>query len=300
MIYKLTNIKPVIAKIVRDLGLGAEEIPYQDFMEWIFDGLQHIGSYYQFEERECEITISDYKGKLPCDFHKMIRIKAKIVLASTPTISNIISDNIQVIRNKITNFQTLLETETDLIKIETYTDAIANLNTQLVAEIGKINADTTVLDSSTNSIIPNNNLIGTSKNNRHTPADYNINFDNITTAFKDGTIIIQYLSIPVDEEGFPLIPDDISYRDALFWKVAYQLSLRGFEFKAKQLNDINFTRNKWNFYCIQSRANANMPDLEMMETLKNQFIKLKPNYHEYFNNFSTLGKGQYIALSGKK
>jgi len=300
MIYKLTNIKPIIAKIVRDLGLGAEEIPYQDFMEWIFEGLSHIGSYYQFEEKECEIPIENYKGKLPCDFHKLIRLKGSYKTVGIPQINEVLVANMNTIKSKISNFETLLETETDPLKIQSYTDSISNLQAQLEGEIQKIKSVAGTGNTITASIVPNQNLIGTRETNKHTSVDYNINFDNITTAFKDGTVIIQYLAIPSDEEGFPLIPDDVSFKDAMFWKVAYQLSIRGFDFKAQQLRDVNFTRQKWNFYCIQSRANANMPDLEMMETIKNQFIKLKPNYHEYFNDFSSLGKGQQIMLSGKK
>ena len=75
MIYKLETIDRVINKIIRDLGLGQDEIPYYDFIEWIADALEHIGSYYQFTEKECNLIVSDYTAMLPCDFYKMIKMK---------------------------------------------------------------------------------------------------------------------------------------------------------------------------------------------------------------------------------
>lgn len=101
---------------------------------------------------------------------------------------------------------------------------------------------------------------------------YNINFDVITTSHRNGKITVRYLAFPTDEEGFPLVPDDESFRECLFWTVAYRLAIQGYPFKSPQMRDINFCRYKQNFYTIQARANAAMPDEPMMDRLTSRWL----------------------------
>jgi len=231
MIYKLKPIQTIILKVLRDLGISDQEIAWQDMAEWIGDGLKHIGSYYQFTEQSADIDIVDYKGELPCDFYKLIRMLE---------CNNYLNHNKSLIGNP----------GTDDIKF--------------------------------------------------TDKDLNVNHNIITTGFETGTIKILYLSFPVDDCGLPLVPDNVSFDDALFWKVTYHLSLRGHVFKNPQLNNLDFVSNKWGFYCRQARANANMPDLEMMERLKNGFLQLKTDKNQYSKLFSGLGTPENLNFNGKQ
>ncbi len=227
MIQNLISINVVIRKVIKDLGIDDKELYVDDIIEWIGEGLQYIGAYYQYCERTATIYIEDYKGELPCDYHSLIRLH-----------------------------------------------------------------DST--DSKSDSF--NKNLIGNSttlsNRNQHTSRDYNIQGGLITTAFKKGSLYIQYLGIPLDEDGFPMIPDNINYLDALMWKCAYQLSIKGYTFKSTQLNDYRYVESKWQRYCLQARANINMPDGDTLERLKNIMIRFKPDLNQYYNNFDTLGKQQ--------
>lgn len=133
---------------------------------------------------------------------------------------------------------------------------------------------------------------------KYTSRDYNIVGNIITTSFKTGTLFIQYQGIPLDEDGFPMIPDNINYLDALMWKCAYQLSIKGYTFKSTQLNNFQYVESKWNRYCIQARANMNMPDADTLERLKNIMIRFKPDLNQYYNNFDTLGKQEFQNQRG--
>jgi len=134
--------------------------------------------------------------------------------------------------------------------------------------------------------------------NKYSNRDYNITHNVITTSFETGDINIQYLAIPVDCDGLPLIPDDVSFMDALFWRCVYQLSIRGFQFNQPQFRDVMFTKKMWNIYCGQARANANMPDLDMCERLKNNYTRFIRK-DEYKNSFASLGLKEQMTLSGK-
>ena len=135
--------------------------------------------------------------------------------------------------------------------------------------------------------------------NRLTKQDINITHNTVTVSFRCGKLELLYLAMPLDKDGFPLVPDDPSYMDALFWRICYKLSLRGFEFKNPQLKNLDFTKRKWDFYCKQARGNANMPDTDMYERLKNNFLTLKTDQSQYIKRFSTLGKPEILTLNGR-
>lgn len=238
MIYKLVNIKTIIQSIITDLGISNEEIPWQDFVQWIARGLEHIGTYSQLHLKEEEIEIEDYRGKLPCDLYKVKRILNGWYF-------------------------------------DKYNDSLMGDKEDITEKQNQVNKTS------------------------FTNYDYRVNLDTITCSYRSGTLTIQYLAFPVDEQGLPLVPDNVSFTEALFWKVAYQLAIRGYAFKNPQMRDINFCKQKWNFYCLQARAEANMPDPELANRLANNFIKLIPSRNEWNNMFSTLGDKENINLNGK-
>ena len=77
-----------------------------------------------------------------------------------------------------------------------------------------------------------------------------------------------------------------------------QLCMRNPElFRNPQLQNYDYVRSKWNFYCIQARAEANMPDIHGMERLKNMFLSLVPRYNEDLTEYKNLGKPQFIDFA---
>ena len=282
MIYNLNSIDRIINTIVRNLGIGDTEIPYQDYIEWIADGLEHIGSYAQFEESHSIVVIDNYSGKLPCNFYKPIRMRASAEIK--PASYGLYGGSLVDMFNKIgIDYESLpmnfrvnvvngkgLQTPTN-----SYNDVLDHLNF-------------------------NKNLIGNPEINSFTSNDYNINFNNITTAFRYGLIDLQYLSFPVDDRGFPLVPDDVSFRDALFWKVTYQICMRNPKLLSNPvMKELQYCKLQWEQYCRQARASANMPNLGQMERFKNTWNKLIPNHYAEYANYYDIGKPQILNLNGR-
>lgn len=160
-----------------------------------------------------------------------------------------------------------------------------------------------IRDPNGNRVRYNESLIGNTNtdviNNSFTNRDINLNYNYITVGFLSGNLTIKYLAFPVDNEGLPLIPDIAEYRDALFWKVCLQLSTRGFVFRQPQFNDYMFVRTMWNKACLRARAEANMPDADMLERLKNNWLRFKPDLNQYIKSFATNGKQESLTLGGK-
>lgn len=287
MIGKLTSVNVIISKVVRDLGLGDSEVPWQDMVEWLAEGLEHIGSYYQMEEKEAIIVIDNHKGLLPCDFYKSIRFMQGCGLNGLQNSGPLWEQ----VGNALDSCS-LRKTTPDCSPI---IDALTFQKLQLM-QYRKI----TNYNSFYSGLQHSQSLMG--KGITYTPSgssDYSVNFDTVTASFRFGFIQLRYLAIPVDENGYPLVPDDVSFRDALMWKCAYQLSLRGYQFKNPQLNDPEYCKFYWNQYCVQARANANAPDPDTMERLAIIFNTLAPNYHQYQSDFVNLGKPNDLFLNGR-
>jgi hypothetical protein len=288
MIYNMEKIDRVISKIVTDLGLGQNDIPFGDFVEWMADALQHIGAYPQFIEKSGLVMITDYTGVLPCDVYKVIQMnKSMSVDCDSSTTGGLYSDTlINLLNDGGVDYESL--------------DGYQRYKIIAVPGLSKV-SDINTIDGLSNKLNYNGNLIGKVTDHRHTSNDFNINFNKITTGFKNGFIEIQYLSFPTDERGWPLVPDDVSFRDALFWKVAYQMSMRNPELlRNPRMKDMEYCRQQWNRCCVQARAGANMPDLAQLERFKNQWLKLIPETNLDLTSYSSLGRAQSLNLDGRK
>ena len=80
-----------------------------------------------------------------------------------------------------------------------------------------------------------------------------------------------------------MIPDDISFKEALFWYVFKKLLLGGWDKPTNKI-DYSFAEQQWQKYCGQARNSANYPDIDRMENFMNQWLRLIPerNNHEFF------------------
>lgn len=284
MIYNLEKIDVVINKIIRDLGLGAEEIPYQDFIEWAAEALLHIGAFTQLKQKEDLVIIDDYRGYLPCDLYKVVRLlKASSVEKSDGTFYG--GTFTQLLFEAGIEFKSLPgRVQLDILQG-------GGLEPKSVSDKYEYLSDR---------LSHNGNLIGNPVVNQFTSNDYNINFNIITTGFRQGFIKIQYLALPVDDNGFPLVPDDQSFRDAIFWKCAYQLCMRNPEiFKNKKLQDFDYVRQMWLRYCVQARANAIMPDVDTIQRLANNWMRLVNITNFDQDLYNGIGKQQNLNLDGR-
>jgi hypothetical protein len=99
-------------------------------------------------------------------------------------------------------------------------------------------------------------------------------------------ICISYLGIPVDSEGYPKIPDDTYYDEALASYVTYRIDYRDWR-KGNTTDKVYQESEKnWLFYVNSARGSANMPSIAQLETLKNTWVRLIPKQNEYNTFFS--------------
>lgn len=113
---------------------------------------------------------------------------------------------------------------------------------------------------------------------------YRVNGRWLVFNFREGKVNVSYLGIMTDEEGYPMIPDRVEFKQALFWYLLRQLILGGFIHP-----EFNFDKadSQWKMYCGQAKGAGNMLDLGGMEAAARQVQMLVPNINAFRDFFAT-------------
>jgi hypothetical protein len=82
---------------------------------------------------------------------------------------------------------------------------------------------------------------------------YIIDCDHIKTSFSEGKVCISYMAFPVDDECFPMVPDDISYREAMFWYIYKKLLLQAIPGRNQKIG-YEYAEAMWQNYCTQAQS----------------------------------------------
>lgn len=301
MIYKLTSVKSVIAKVFTDLDLQEETHKVSDMIEWAGEALEKIGAFPYFVNKVTGLEgnplleLNNYQCKLPCDFYSLIQM----------TYSEKSNGPFLPMRYSTGHFETFGEVsnttnlstvppESDIITFAmqlynmTYAEALTYLNS---------NPDKrTLISDMVSDGYAKVVTIGSDITNPLTTTDditYVIANGYIKTNVRSGYIMMAYQAIPTDCDGYPMIPDEISFKEAIYWYINMKLMYP--KWAEGRVRDAVYydARRSWNFYCKQAYGDALMPNADKLESIKNAWIRLIPELKEHNSGFSTLGQAQY-------
>jgi hypothetical protein len=305
MIYRHTSSKGIIRKVMRDLKPNDDNW-VDDAIEWIGEALEHIGSAAQLVTKKTVLHIKDNKALLPNDLYYINQVAVNnLVKPSIAAELETLTTKVNELKSVVQEYNQTLES--DLVdNASNVTNAdLTTYDTQYksnVLELNEINSRIIVLEG----MFFNNKIDGSSANlvplcygastfpesihcvdcvNEVSNAkdSYIIDYNYIKTSFASGQVCLSYTAFPVDEDCFPLVPDDISYKEAMFWYIFKQLLLGGYD-KPNNKIDYNYADQKWMKYCSQARANANFPDIDKMQSFMDQWVRMVPdvNAHSLF------------------
>jgi len=118
----------------------------------------------------------------------------------------------------------------------------------------------------------------------------------LTTNLHTGKLTIAYLAYPVDEDGQLLIPNDETIKEALTHYVLYKYWLTKDMMKEEGASQrMSFHLNMWS--TLSKKAlNANLPDVSVLENIKNNHNSLVPNSRKFDQLFTTLGQGENLKF----
>ena len=116
---------------------------------------------------------------------------------------------------------------------------------------------------------------------------YIIDNGYIKTSFTTGKICLSYTVFPTDGDNFPLVPADISFREAMFWYI-YKKLLLSMPTLVNNGIDYAFAEEQWKYYCTQARNAANYPDIDRYESFMNQWVRMIPSLNKHDLGFEQL------------
>jgi len=123
------------------------------------------------------------------------------------------------------------------------------------------------------------------------------NFVNKRSGFnislEEGEVEIEYERFPLDEEGFPLFPNNPSTIDAIVWFVGWYLSIQGLLPNGRL--SPQYCESQWQWYCGQARAEGYVPSIDQWERMVNVFYRLIPLNNEYENEFENLNTRETLT-----
>tara|TARA_Y100000310_G_C20601608_1_gene773337 strand:- start:693 stop:1505 length:813 start_codon:yes stop_codon:yes gene_type:complete len=90
-----------------------------------------------------------------------------------------------------------------------------------------------------------------------------------------------------------MVPDDISFKEAMFWYV-YKKMLLGNMTPSQNGIGYEFADGKWRYYCTQARNAANYPDIDGYESFMDQFVRLIPNINRHAEGFAGLNRRESL------
>ena len=312
---KLVSIERIIAGLYRDAGIGsAQELSENDLIEWAGEALEFIGAYPQYQEAVDYVEVSDYRAEVPCGFHKLVQIAYKTTGgdACGCAIKIKSSDGSTSSCNSSTCGcdSSLTATVDPCAAVTQAEDAIVTQAKQLVdyhLTYRFMNTSAYYqhykpmrLASSSFSrgkLAHCENCINISAT---CDEEYSIDHPYIRTSFKKGKLCIAYIKQPLDERGWPMIPDTVSYVEAVKRYIIYKLKYSDFIKGQIPAQIFMKIEDDWQWYCRQARNKMNMPDtIDKMQNLLEMRKRIFNKERRYYGFFGNLSQGERLALQGK-
>lgn len=230
---KLISSNAIIAELYQDFNLAGSEWVHKA-KRWVARGIEIMELSGYFERATLWDTVEEYSVMLPCD----MRVLCVVLIEG-------ISD-----------------TADNSISLPVATTPAANSTDQYG---NKIEVDYSLVSTLFRLPLTQSLAIGKPFENVR-QANYArgyINNGRLHTNFETGKVMFVYFRPPLDEEGFPMIPDFGLTIEALNYWIIYKMSIGGF---SHPVISYDKAYAKWMELYPQARNKVNYPTLEEMQS----------------------------------
>ena len=123
---------------------------------------------------------------------------------------------------------------------------------------------------------------------------YKLQNNIIYTSLKEGTIEVAYHTIKVDNEGYPMIPENSSFIQAL--ELYIKKKVFTILFDQGKINNavLQNTQQEYAWYVGQAQRDLSMPTIDQMESISNMWTQLLQRANEHSKGMKSLGKRELI------
>ena len=125
---------------------------------------------------------------------------------------------------------------------------------------------------------------------------YKLQNSIIYTSIKEGTIEIAYHAIKVDKEGYPMIPENSSFIQALELYIKKKVFTILFDQGKISPAVLQNTQQEYAWYVAQARSDMSIPSISEMESIKNSWCTLLQRTTEFNKGFKSNGRAEYIRV----
>jgi hypothetical protein len=293
---KYTSIDRIYSKVIRDLGINADEA---DLIEWTGEALEAIDAQRSHEEAVAFLQVKNYHCEVPFGLQYIIQVAKN---TRTDTYAPIESDAIE--ENAIVDPEGVCPVRIDCngAPIDDHELSYYRPYYDLRYEYD-LWRDSTVatryyepvrlaVHSFFNSIVcgnvENNELYKTTRN------EYSLTDEDsiMRFSFSDGLVALAYVRTVLDTNGIPKIPDNYSFVTAVVKYITYKLMERQFYLgKSDSDKKVYKAEKDWQWYCKQAKNSAFIiQGIDEMENYLDQRTYLIPRRNVYDSFFGNLAK----------
>lgn len=127
---------------------------------------------------------------------------------------------------------------------------------------------------------------------------YQLELDHIKTSFESGELTIYYQAYKTDEDGFPLIPDEHEFKEAVTWRIVSQMLLQGWQPGNNQIN-FQIADQKYEQNVVRASNRAKFPTPDRMETIRRFWTQMVPDYTAWADGMVGLEQPDQIHIDGQ-
>ena len=292
-VYKTKSSKTIIRKIFRDLRPKSDDW-IDDAIEWIGEALEHIGAASQLCQKQCVLDVKDHKVLMPSDLYYINQV------AINNSVSTVSSTELDSLTDKVKDLQDQIKIAQDAgIAYADTASILHEINNRIVVVENvyfKNHNQLQPLQYGSSNFHKSMHCDGCVNENSSHEDTYIVDCDYIKTSFASGKICISYMAFPTDEDCYPLVPDDISFKEAMFWYIYKKILLFNPMFKVNGIK-YDFAEQQWKYYCTQARNAANYPDIDKYESFMNQWVRLIPDINKHDSGFENLNTREDLYRS---
>ena len=289
---KYISLKLIMEELYADNGYQYE-LPWVDCMMWAEEALNLIGHPRQYIRKVTghlehpDLDIKNYRAKLPCDFYQLeqVAVNGKAAEYSGNTFHHLLSGDCcgidQDSSSALSYNSNQVITRNWGTDVMTYNEESKSYSYQA--------RDLQDMENLNISVDGTQEFLIEKEYSESRNITFDLNNDNITLSVKEGKVCMAYLAIPLDKDGLPLIPDNVSYKLAIKKYLTMKIDYIEWRRGTLQQGVFQHSEKEWAWYVGQAGNKAKMPNLDQIEALKNQTLRLLPNINAHETFFKTQG-----------
>lgn len=264
--FPLVSAKTVLARTIRALGYKLPSTYVDDVLEWIAEGLGMIQVTNSLittstgnENCPGEIRIKNHCACLPCGLVSILAVEdehGRRLPEGTDT-------------TDITSQTSLRHHRLEEARPNTF-----NVNPYVHQTEDGLPSDT----APSASVPYFGQDIEKNDDTRKRHHYYKVQGNYIQTSFEEGYVKIHYLTIPVDKEGYPLIPDNEAFKQALEWHIIRRLIGSGYK---HPVFSYEYADNQFEKYAARGVNEVSYYTPDGAAKLNRSLIRLIPPHHYY-------------------